>query len=193
MPCEPHIPLHRPKYGNTFGLPACVARPVGKKEIEANEDAKKARSAEWKRLWERGVWDVEVIRDWDEVSNEARSQNKEVHMGRLFGIMVQKGSELKDGDERKKYKYRVVFQGNNVVNQNWETALFQNLGSSPATMEAGKVCDMVGCFPGYDTQQADAEQAYVQAEIKGTETWVWLPPEAWEEAPEDMILMKILF
>ena len=107
-------------------------------------------------------------------------------MGRLFGIMVQKGSELKDGDERKKYKYRVVFQGNNVVNQNWETALFQNLGSSPATMEAGKVCDMVGCFPGYDTEQADAEQAYVQAEIKGTETWVWLPPEAWDEAPADI-------
>ena len=98
-------------------------------------------------------------------------------MGRLFGLMVQKGSELNDNDKRKKYKYRVVFQGNNVVNQNWETALFQNLGSSPATMEAGKICDMVGCCHGNDTEQADADQAYVQADLEGPETWVSLPPE----------------
>ena len=56
-------------------------------------------------------------------------------------------SQLNDNDKRKKYKYRVVFQGNNVVNESWETALFQNMGSSPATMEAGKICDMVGCYP----------------------------------------------
>ena len=113
-------------------------------------------------------------------------------MGRLFGIMVEKGSELPlydaqgNRDPRRKYKYRVVFQGNRVVNQNWEVAMFQNLGSSPATMEAGKVVDMFGCLPGHATEQADANQAYVQAELKGTETWVWLPPEAWEEAPEDI-------
>ena len=57
----------------------------------------------------------------------------------LFGIMVEKGSELAKGDARRKYKYRVVFQGNRVINQNWEAALFQDLGSSPATMEASKI------------------------------------------------------
>ena len=50
-------------------------------------------------------------------------------MGRLFGLCVQKGAELPDGDKRKKFKYRVVFQGNQVVTQNWEVALFQDLGS----------------------------------------------------------------
>ena len=39
--------------------------------------------------------------------------------------------------------------------------------------------DFNGCIPGNDCEQADAEQAYVQADLKGTETWVALPPEAW--------------
>ena len=103
-------------------------------------------------------------------------------MGRLFGLCVQKGAELPDGDKRKKFKYRVVFQGNQVVTQNWEVALFQDLGSSPATMEAGKYVDAYGCAPGHSCEQADAEQAYVQAELQGVETWVALPKEAWPKS-----------
>ena len=82
----------------SFHLPACVARPVGKAEIEAkkpdgkfaNQGAQDARKAEWTRLWERGVWDVDYIRDWDDIARESRRTGKEVHMGRLFGIMVEK-------------------------------------------------------------------------------------------------------
>ncbi len=72
-------------------------------------------------------------------------------------------------DPRRKYKGRAVFQGNRVVNQNWEAAMFQNLGSSPASMESGKALDCLGCTPGYATVQADAEQAYMQADLKGRE------------------------
>ena len=93
--------------------------------------------------------------------------------------MVEKGFELPVGDPRRKYKYRVVFQGNNVVDQHWETAIFQDLGSSPASMEAGKMADAYGSFPGHDMQQADAEQAYIQAWLEGEETWVELPEVAW--------------
>ena len=34
-------------------------------------------------------------------------------------------------------------------------------------------------FPGHTVEQCDADQAYVQAELKGIETWVALPQEAW--------------
>ena len=71
----------------------------------------------------------------------------------------------------------LVFQGNNVVTQNWETALFQDLGSSPASMEAGKAVDAYGCMAGHDIEQADAEQAYVQAYLEGEETWIHLCDE----------------
>ena len=44
-------------------------------------------------------------------------------MAKLFGFCVLKGSELKDNDPRQKFRYRVVFQGNQVVDENWESAL----------------------------------------------------------------------
>ena len=33
-------------------------------------------------------------------------------------------------------------------------------------------------MPGHGIEIADAEQAYIQADLHGTETWVCLPPEA---------------
>ena len=55
--------------------------------------------------------------------------------------------------------------------------MFQDLGSSPATLDASRAVDAYGAAPGHVIEVADAEQAYVQAEMKGTPTWVCLPPE----------------
>lgn len=68
-----------------------------------------------------------------------------------------------------------------MVDQYWEKALFQDLGSAPATMEAARTCIMHGLMPGNEIMQADAMQAYVQARLKGTETWVEIPEEGWPE------------
>ena len=175
LPCVSLDEAHRHKNPiSTYGLPACVARPVGKKEIEQEPAAQLAVQKEWDRLWKKHVWDASTVREWTDVAAKARDEKKEIHMGRLFGICVEKAAELPKSDPRRKYKYRVVFQGNNVITQNWEAALFQNLGSNPATMEAGKAADCVGCMDGNDCEQADAEQAYVQADLKGVETWVAL-------------------
>jgi len=98
-------------------------------------------------------------------------------MGMQFGFVVEKNPDLPAGDPRRKFKGRVVFQGNNVVNQNWEAAMLQDLGNAPATMEASRIADCYGCFPGHACQQADAGQAHLQAPLKGTPTWVALPPD----------------
>ena len=50
-----------------------------------------------------------------------------------------------------------------AMDTNWEVAMFQELGSAPPAMEAGKVCDANGLFEGHATEAADAKQAYVQA------------------------------
>ena len=45
--------------------------------------------------------------------------------------------------------------------------------------------DLYGCFKDNHTQQADAEQAYIQAELKGNgirPTYVALPMEAWPDS-----------
>ena len=55
--------------------------------------------------------------------------------------------------------------------------MFQDLGSCPASMEASKAADCYGSVPDFDIEIADAVQAYVQAALQGTPTWVCLPPE----------------
>ena len=78
-------------------------------------------------------------------------------------------------------EYRVVFQGNQVHTANLENASFQGLGSSPASMGAGKSVDAIGSLLGNIVEQADADQAYLQFEFVGTETWAELLSEAWPD------------
>ena len=46
-------------------------------------------------------------------------------------------------------------------------------------MDAAKVADAYGPRAGHSVQQSDGAQAYTQAKLGGTKTWVGLPPEAW--------------
>ncbi len=114
-----------------------------------------------------------------EAERQARRSGSTYHFGRVFPILVEKNSELDENDERRKFKGRVVFDGSDVMDQDKNIALFQELSSSPATMEAGKAADAYGMLPGHTIQQADAMQAYTQATLKGTKTYVSLPKEAW--------------
>ena len=94
---------------------------------------------EWKGLDKYEVFDWTEVQEWNEVARKARAEQREIHMGRVFGFTVVKHSEL--DPKFWKYKHRVVFQGNRVVTQNWTTACFQDLGSNPATLDAAKACD----------------------------------------------------
>ena len=98
-------------------------------------------------------------------------------MGYLFGICVHQNSELPDSDLRKKYKGRALFQGNRVVDHNFDAAMFQDLRSLPSTMEAATFADFFGSSPGHVLETADAEQAYIQADMKGIPTWICHPPD----------------
>ena len=188
MPVVPNEPEeHRDKiakpsslsYEEVAELAALVARPVGKNELKQNPKAQAALDVEWDKLMNKKAWDMESVREWSSVSDEAQRKSKKVHVGKIFEICVEKGSELPQGDPLRKFKGRTVFQGNNVKDENNDTALFSELGSSPATMEAGKTLDAYGHMPGNVCEQADGKQAYTQTRLKGAETWVRLPRERW--------------
>jgi hypothetical protein len=49
----------------------------------------------------------------------------------------------------------------------------------PSDMEAACSADAYGLVLGHDAEQADARQAYTQAELHGTPAWVRLPPDQW--------------
>ena len=143
---------------------AMVARPIGKRDLrqfsaKKLDEAQAARIKEWDNLRGKSVWLDQDVVEWADVVRESRQEGETIHLGHLHGLMVEKNSELPDDDVNKKLKYRVVFLGDRVRTQNWEAAMFMDQGSAPATMEAAKICDAYGLFPGNDLIQADAEQA----------------------------------
>ena len=185
------IECHRERYAHLCvdklgdiadSMYALVAKILQQPEIQRTPAAKAALDKEWQKLVDKGCWIEKQVREYDQVASEAQKKKLKVHFGRVFEICTLKGSELKEGDPNRKYKGRSVFQGNKVLDENSDHALFAELGSSPASMEAGKIIDVYGSQPGFTKQQADARQAYTQALFKGTETWVRLPRNRWPKS-----------
>ena len=160
---------------------SAVARLVPKDEVRRNPKAKAALDKEWENLRTKGVWDESRVKECKSIVEEARKKGETVHLGRIFEACYEKGSELPADDPRRKFKGRTVFQGNNVRDQDSDHALFAELGSSPASMEAAKLLDAFGSQPGFSKAQADAIQAYIQALFTGVPTWLSLPRNRWPE------------
>ena len=180
MPCVLCPPAHRGK--NVAEEPlfhACVARPVGKAEIKSTPAAQASFDKEWDRLVTIRVWDEDKVEEKFRVAQRAREKGEKAHFGRIFELCVEKNSEQPADSPHRKFKGRSVFQGNDVKDENADIAIFGEMSSSPATMEAGKATDYYGLFPGHDIETADAEQAYTQARLRGIATWASLPPERW--------------
>ena len=114
---------------------------------------------------------------------EARITGEKTHYGRVFGIASIKGSELPKGHKDRKHKGRYVYDGRPGAtrDENNATALFQDRGSSPATIETSKIVDGYGLISGHEEEVSDAPQAYTQSLLRGAKTWVSLPPEYWPE------------
>ena len=76
--------------------------------------------------------------------------------------------------------------------------IYDEIGASPATAEAGRVLDSFGLQPGWDVECADADSAYTQTDLKGPVTWVrlpkWLQPKSWERMRDPVcVLAKNLY
>ena len=112
--------------------------------------------------------DVSGVRPWQEVASEARHKGHKAHRGNVFWICVEKGSELPLGHAERKFKGRYVYQGNQVRDEYNEAALFNELGSPPATLEGAKAVDSWGLIMGHAIEQADASAAYTQAMLGDT-------------------------
>ena len=85
---------------------ACVARPVGRKELLQSKGAQASMRAEWDRLRSKVVWDDNIVREWSDVAKGAQDSGVEVNFGYLFGTCVEKDSELPPGHPKRKFKGR---------------------------------------------------------------------------------------
>ena len=188
----PKMPTTKSKPGHSPRIKAwpdfhssMVARPVTRSEMMGCEKGRQARVDEWKRLRLKKVWDEDSVDEWYRVAARAKANNVTAHVGMICEIFVEKNSEK--SSEFRKYKCRVVFQGNNVKDQNRDWAIFQDLGSQPATLEASKAVDAHGLLKGHIVEADDAVQAYCQCLLPTmtkngkVETWVRLPKDQWPE------------
>ena len=195
MPVITTNPEHREKIQRLPPLyNACVARSLTKAEMAGSAKGRAAQDHEWGRLRKVGAWNEAKVREWGDVVIEAKRTGKKHHVGRVFEVNVIKGDELPEDDPGRKHKCRVVFQGSNVRDENSQQAMFLELSSCPATMEAAKAADTYGLLEGNETEQCDAVQAYIQAKLGGKllggatslddmpQTWVRLPREQWPKA-----------
>ena len=73
-----------------FDALAMVARPVGRREIASTSAAQVAMKKVWDALRALKAWDEAGFREWDDVRNEARTIGIKVHVGRVFGICVER-------------------------------------------------------------------------------------------------------
>ena len=95
VPCTPTSKAgqseHRYKIPD-FEVPfnACVARPVGKKEIAQQPKAQAALDKEWDKLVKAKAWTEENVREWKDVASEASRKGVKAHVGRVFELCVER-------------------------------------------------------------------------------------------------------
>ena len=73
---------------------ALVARLVSQAEVDRTPDAEAAMDKEWQKLTDTGCWLEDKVRGFPGVQREAQHQQRKMHIGRIFEICSQKGSEL---------------------------------------------------------------------------------------------------
>ena len=106
-------------------LPAMVARTIMPQEARKRDDCEKVVMEEYNKL--RGkVWQEENVREWSSVVHEAKQEGREIHVGSLHELVVEKGSELPLGDKNRKLKGRVVFIGDRVRVERKSTQLLRS-------------------------------------------------------------------
>ena len=175
MPCrdEPQLPGPPSEpIGALIAAIGAVAKLLTKAEIKEDSEAQLAMDTEFYKLQgdgTTGTWDLSQVRAKKDVMREARSKGETTHYGRVFGIASIKGSELPVGHKDRKHKGRYVYDGRPGAtrDENNSTALFQDRGSSPATIETSKIVDGYGLLSGHEEEVSDAPHAYTQSLHRG--------------------------
>ncbi len=124
-----------------------------------------ALDKEWTKLRNINCWDESKVEEWSHVASRARKQGCKVRVGQIFDILVEKNSELDESDPNRKFKGRVVFEGCYVKDEENNWAIFSEIASCPASMEASRSADAYGMLPSRSIQIADRETAYTQVVI----------------------------
>ena len=124
--------------------------------------ARAAVDSEWSSLADSGAWDPKSVQPRSKVIADAKRKGRTVHFGSLMDLCHEKNSELFLPDDKKVYKGRVVFRGDQVKDEDGAFAVFTEQSASASHMAAAKYLDAIGRFPGHISEDSDAVKAYRQ-------------------------------
>ena len=102
--------------------PAMIFQQLTKRELADDKKAQAALTKEWDKLKGLTTWLEDTVEEQSVVADRARRDGVTVHFGRIFGFAAIKGRELPE--TMRKYKGRVVFQGNQVRDESGLAAVF---------------------------------------------------------------------
>ena len=112
--------------------------------------------------------------------DDLKKINPNAHVARIFPIIGIKHWEV---EADRKWKGRIVFGGHKVKTATGQWALFQEIGAVPSTMSACRAL-LAAYAVTRDAKlyQSDCARAYIQAHMKGTDTYVRLPKAWWPKS-----------
>jgi hypothetical protein len=160
-------------------IPLAVHKLLERWEMKGNPGVTKALATEKSGLLAEGTWDESNPVEFDKLVADAKSAGETLHLGELMTIASIKHWET---PALHKYKVRIVHRGDNVKDQDGQMAVFQELSASPSAIHTINSNMAYGCLAGHKTTMADAEQAYLQADLNSKHpNWVRIPKELWPE------------
>ena len=160
----------------SININALVTKLLSRSEMLSNPEALKAVKAEAEGLVKAGAWDLNSVREFEDVKSEAKANKVSVHFGKLMTIASIKFYEL--AQHLQKMKGRIVYRGDCAKDEYGAAAVYQELGANPTSIQGLNACLAYGSLPGNRCTAADAVKAYIQAMLKSKyRTWIELPPE----------------
>ena len=145
-----------------------VTRLLSRKEMLGSQKALDAVAKEARGLESKGTWDLSSVIDREELINDVRKRNHPIHVGKLMSICSEKFAEL--SEDQRVLKGRVVYRGDDTRDEYGAAAVFQDLQSNPASIQAANCTIAYGRLLGNKITSADAVKAYVQANLGQKET-----------------------
>ena len=161
---------------STEEVTAMVTKLLSRSEMLSDPRALEAIKAEADGLVKAGTWDLDSVREKDDVRADAKASGVSVHFGQLMTIASIKFFEL--AQHLQKMKGRIVYRGDCAKDEHGAAAVYQELGANPTSVQGLNACLAYGTLPGNQATAADAVKAYVQAMLSSKfRTWIELPPE----------------
>ena len=185
IPAMPTMPFkldpHRARLQDFHTPDICVLATIHKlltrDEMRNDPKAIEAVKEEGRGVRAKDVWlDNTVMEKSDRIA-KAKREGKTIHIADIMPIASIKHWE---SPERRKYKGRLVFRGDNVKDTWGAAAQFGALYSAPTNTQAINLAVYYGLLWGNKLTAADCTRAFLQAWLViEEETFVVLPRELW--------------